>query len=112
MAVGQIELLNPVAEVSIKKQPTANALDTLAGKTVGIVESSELNRKDWRGWVLLIKKLKELLPEKYGVSGFIKIPLIYTSAGGHADTEAAETEKRNFDEFARKIDCAVVGAGF
>ena len=112
MAVGRIELLNPVAEVSVKKQPAARVLDTLAGKTIGIIESSELNRKEWRGWILLIKKLQELLPEKYGVIDFVKIPLIYTSAGGQVETEAAEIEKRNFDEFAGKVDCAIVGAGF
>lgn len=112
MAGNKIELLNPVAEVSVKMRPAARALDTLAGKTIGIIESSELNRKEWRGWALLLKKIKELLPEKYGVSGFVKIPLIYTSAGGQVKTEAADIEKRNFDEFAKKVDCAVVGAGF
>lgn len=112
MAGGLIELLNPVADVSVKRRQAAKVLDSLAGKTIGIVESSELNRKDWRGWALLLKKLRELLPEKYGVIDFVKIPLIYTSAGGQVDSEAAEIEKRNFDDFAKKVDCAVVGAGF
>ena len=112
MSGSQIELLNPVADVTVIKQQLSRLLDTLEGKTVGIVESSELNRKDWRGWILLIRKLRELLPDKYGAIDFVKIPLIYTSAGGQVDNEAAAIEKSNFDEFAKKVDCAVVGAGF
>lgn len=108
MAVGQVELLNPVAKVSVKERPAATALDTLAGKMIGICQTN----KDWRGFILFIKRVEELLPERYGVSGFVRFKASSAAAGGYADPSLAQMEQGNIGELARTVDCAIVGGGF
>ena len=108
MAVGQIELLNPVAKVSVKDRPTAKVLDTLSGKVVGFFESY----KDWRGFTLFAKRLEELLPERHGVRDFVWHKASAASGIGYSDPNLAQIEKDEFDKFAREVDCAIFGGAF
>ncbi len=109
MTVRQVELLNPVAKLTVKEQqPTAKRLGTLRGRIIGIVEPG----RNWRGYNLFTKRLEELLPERYGVRGFVRLPGIGLRGAGFADRDIAQIQKRSFDEFANKVDCAIVGAGF
>jgi hypothetical protein len=108
MAVGQIELLNPVAKVSIKERPMATALDTLTGKMVGIFETN----KDWRGFILFIKRVEQLFTERYGVKGFVKFKASSAAAGGYADPNLAQIEQGKICALARTVDFAIVGGGF
>ncbi|MFC1970525.1 hypothetical protein ACFLV0_01115 [Chloroflexota bacterium] len=108
MAIRQVELLNPLGRVSVEECPTVKLLDTLRGKTIGIGESY----RDWRGFALFSKRVEELLPKKYGVSAVVRFPATAASAGGYADPEEAQVAKSNYDEFAKEVDCAIMGTCF
>lgn len=104
----KVELLNPVASVSVKSRTLAERLDSLAGKTVGIV----LPYVEWRSFDLIIERLKKLLLEEHGVSGFVTTKSAAASGTGYADANRVKIESELFDQFARKVNCSIVGAGF
>ncbi len=106
--MGQIELLNPVAKASVAEKTLAKPLPTLNGKTIGVVDSF----KNWRGFLLFTKRVGELLSEKYGVEGIINMKSVSASGAGNADKDETQTEKKQYDELARKIDCAILGSCF
>lgn len=108
MAPGQVTLLNPVAKVMVRDRPTARLLDTLDGKVIGVWETYNY----WRGFGLFVNKLKELLPARYGVKGFLWHKPTAASGVGFADPHLAQIEQEHFSEFARKVDCAITGGGF
>ena len=108
MASGQIEVLNPIAHVSVKELLTTKGLDTLAGKIIGICETN----KNWRGYNLFTEKLEDLLLKKYGVSRCIRHKAGFAAAGGYADQILAQTEQEHIREFASAVNCVIVGGGF
>lgn len=108
MPSGQIALLNPVARVTVQDRPVAKVLNTMNGKVVGVWETYNY----WRGFGLFINKLKELLPERYGVSGFLWHKPSAASGVGFSDPNLAQIEQESFSEFATQVDCAITGGAF
>ena len=108
MSAGQVSLLNPVARVTIQDRPIAKVLDTMNGKVIGIWETYNY----WRGFGLFINKLKELLPERYGVSSFLWHQPSAASGVGFSDPNLAQIEQESFNEFAQKVDCTITGGAF
>ena len=108
MSASEIKLLNPVARVTIKDHPIAKVLDTMNGKVIGIWETYNY----WRSFGLFVNKLKELLPERYGVRGFLWHKPSAASGIGFADPNLGQIEQENFSEFARNVDCAITGGAY
>ncbi|MDP2917355.1 MAG: hypothetical protein Q8O16_05430 [Dehalococcoidia bacterium] len=104
----QVELLNPVARVTIKDRPVAKLLDTLDGKVVGVWETYNY----WRSFGLLVGKLKEVLPARYGVKEVIWHKPTAAGGVGFADPNMAQIEQKYFSEFAKKVDCVITGGGY
>ena len=109
--MAEVELLNPVALAAKKEgKPTVKILDTLEGKTVGILWSF----LPWRGFELFAGKARELIKEKYPVKDVIDFDAI--SSVSHSGPQTLE-EKQKFtdmvmDDLEKRADCVLVGAAF
>ncbi|MFC1934234.1 hypothetical protein ACFLUK_01855 [Chloroflexota bacterium] len=109
MAVRQIKVLEPVADVSLGEHRVANLLDSLVDKTVSYHHS----RGPYQAVMVFARKLGELLIARFGIREFVELKSVLAhGAFGYSDAELAEITKRLYDEFAQKVDCAVVGAAF
>jgi len=108
MSRNTAELLNPVAKVSIKQGTVQGSLETMKGKRIGVCETY----KEWRGFALFMKRTRELLTDRHGVGGFAKLTGIVASTIATTDPHASQMEQKEFGEFAKKINGAIVGAGF
>lgn len=106
--MAQLMLLNPVARVTVKDRPIAHLLDTLDGKVVGVWETYNY----WRSFGLTVKKLRELLPAKYGVRDILWHKPAAASGVGFADPNMAEIEQKNFSDFSQKVDCVITGGAY
>ncbi len=63
--VSQIELLDPRGEVDVQSDPIAPRIETLEGKTIGLLDNSKSNAK------ILLEEIGELLQSEYGVEKLV-----------------------------------------
>lgn len=109
MSSGTIEVLDPVAEVTIEVRTVADRLDTLVGKRVGYHHA----RGPYLTVLAFAEKLGELLTGKYGVSEVVRLKsVVDNGASGWSDPRLPEIIKRVYDEYAAQVDCVIVGAAF
>lgn len=107
----EIELLNPIALAAKETgKLTVKTLDTLEGKTVGILWSF----LPWRGFELFSEKLRELLVERYQVKSVIDFKSVTASSYGGAKTleEQQKSTEMMIGDLEKKTDCALIGAAF
>lgn len=90
-----IKILDPRQEAIIEDTGIAPRLD-LAGKVIGY-----RHLLSWSNFDAFLKRTDELLTEKYGIAGGVRVNL---ESSGHLSKQAA-------DDFAGKIDAAILGLG-
>jgi hypothetical protein len=109
MSSGTIEVLDPVADVTIEARTVADRLETLVGKRVGYHHA----RGPYLTVLAFAEKLGELLTEKYGIREIVRLKsIVDNGASGWSDPRLPEITKRVYDEYATQVDCVIVGAAF
>ncbi|MDE3100624.1 MAG: hypothetical protein KGJ98_00150 [Chloroflexota bacterium] len=109
MSVARIEVLEPVVRMSIPRRTTAPLLDGLSGRRVGYHHA--------RGPYLQVagfaERLGELLERRFGVREMVRLKsIVDNGAAGWSDPDLPRVTERVYDEYARRVDCVVVGAAF
>lgn len=105
----QIEVLQPVADATVRERTVANRLDGLAGRTVGYHHA----RGPYLQVVAFADKLGELLVARFGVREVLRLKsVVDNGASGWSDPKLPEVTERVYDQYAQQVDCVVVGAAF
>lgn len=103
--MAQIEILDPIAEDTVAPTKLSPRLSDLKGKVVGL-------RIQWDSFDVFCRKLEELLREEYGIGGAVRIELSGSTKGAMMRGVRAgrpEQVSEAIDEFAKKVDGAIVG---
>ncbi|MBI2871662.1 MAG: hypothetical protein HYY00_00545 [Chloroflexi bacterium] len=91
-----IRILSPVGIPQDRRDGNAERLDSLSGKTLGIMSNG------WRSFLIGMERLEEVAVSKHEAGSVIKA--LHTNASGPAPAELLE-------EMAKKGDAAIVGLG-
>ena len=94
-----IEILSPAALGPRESKPLARAIDTLAGKTLGIRRDST-----WHSFEIFAEELEKLARERAGVAHVV-------SFDPEARIGTPEHESARVEAFAKEVDVAIVGLG-
>ena len=109
MSVGLVEVLDPVAHASVRARQATPLLDGIAGKRVGYHHA----RGPYLQVAAFAERLGELLLARFDVREFVRLKsIVDNGAAGWSDPRLPEITQRVYDEYAREVDCAVVGAAF
>ncbi|MFH1486051.1 MAG: hypothetical protein ABIH46_08275 [Chloroflexota bacterium] len=95
MTARESEMMNPVGEVESLQIQVKN-VDSLAGKTVALMDSHKVNAD------VFLARTEKLLREKYGVADFVY---------GHKPNSGRPAPTPVLDELGRKGDAAIVAFG-
>ncbi len=109
MSAGLVEVLDPVAHASVRERHAAPLLDGMAGKRVGYHHA----RGPYLQVAAFAERLGELLVGRHDVRDFARLKsIVDNGAAGWSDPRLPQITKRVYDEYARQVDAAVVGAAF
>jgi hypothetical protein len=109
MALGQIDVLDPVATPNIAKRTPAPLLESIVGKRVGYHHA----RGPYLQVVGFADRVGELLTDKYGITEYVRLKsIVDRGASGWSDPRLPEITKRVYDEYAEQVDCVIGAAAF
>ena len=103
----EIELLDPIAPI-VQEHTVGRFTHDFKGSRGGIFVA----QAPWRAWNVFMKRFKQVAIQKYELASlsFIGDPAAEGGAGGMHAVATELSEGVVFDELARKLDWALVGA--
>ncbi|MBI2907443.1 MAG: hypothetical protein HYX92_07315 [Chloroflexi bacterium] len=95
MVAAESEIMNPVGEVAVR-EITSRRVDTLAGKTIALMDSHKVNAD------VFLARAENLLKEQHGV---------LETVHGNKPRAGLGAPREVLDELGRRADAAIVAFG-